>query len=553
MAQHGYFEAIDIIDSGAPYRLARAAATWRNFAEALRNAAGQLQGTADRVTAQYGTPYQNFGDRAAPLATWMTGVSTNADAVASGLSAASTTGSSAQTTMYQERYSVDQYVERIVGPEGVMSMGRASAIRFREAQAATRLNGAIDQWAAAYDAFQPGTIAPAPTRTTSGSAAGSGTATGSGATTGSGGGGGGSAALLSGGGGVAGRLTGSGTGTSGGAGSLVGSGGGGGTDFPDSSVVGPDGGDFAGWVRDPRTGFLIDPETGQEFDPVTGRWIDPVTGKPFGDVVQYATRMEGLNGGVNTGTGLLAGGGTGVGLSPLLSGSGGTGLAGLFGGILPPSLAATNPAASQLRQTATDSMAAKAYAAQQLALKEASQGGRPYLPPTQAGMLGFGGSRTGQRSRLVTEPGATWTSRAGRTGSGGAVEEEPLLGPGSRGAAGGRRGAAGRGGAFGMVEEEPLLGGSTAAGGSGRGAGRAGPRGRTAGLPGEPFEEGAGVTGARGGRGSGSAGSRAYLPPMQAGQAGHEEQRNRKRPDWLVEDDVWSADQQAGPAVLGED
>src|SRR5215475_3644282 len=246
MAQHGYFEAKDIIQSGEPYRLACAATTWRNFAEALRNAAGQLQGTADKVTAQYGTPYQNFGDRAAPLATWMTSVSTNADAVAGGLSNAATTGSSAQTAMYQEDYSFSQDVERIVGPEGAMSMGRASAIQFREQQAAAVLNSEIDKWTAAYDAFQPGTIAPAPTRTTGGSAgAGSGT-------TGIGGGSGG-AALLSGSGtggtGGSGSLVGSGGG--GGSGSSVGSGGAGGTDFPNSSVVGPDGGDFAGWVRDP--------------------------------------------------------------------------------------------------------------------------------------------------------------------------------------------------------------------------------------------------------------------------------------------------------------
>jgi hypothetical protein len=60
--------------------------------------------------------------------------------------------------------------------------------------------------------------------------------------------------------------------------------------------------------------------------------------------------------------------------------------------------------------------------------------------------------------------------------------------------------------------------------------------------------------GAAGGRGAGgAAGRRAYLPPMQAGQGGNERDRKRQRPDWLVEDDIWSAGTQAGPAVLGED
>src|SRR5262249_37449378 len=155
----------------------------------------------------------------APLANWLTNVSTNADAVASGLSNAATTGSSAQVTMYQEDYRYTQDVDRIVGPEDVMSMGRASAIQRRQAQAAAVLDGEMDRWAAAYGAFQPGPIGPAPTRTRSGSAA-----------TGTGGGTARPALLSTPAAGGGGRT-----------GSLVGGGGVGG-DFPNSSVVGPNGG-----------------------------------------------------------------------------------------------------------------------------------------------------------------------------------------------------------------------------------------------------------------------------------------------------------------------
>src|SRR5262249_37282264 len=111
MAHYGYYEAKDLLESGQPYTLTSVATAWRNFAEALRNASAHIQGTSDTVTAQYGTPYQNFGDRAAPLASWLTNVSTNADAVASGLSNAATTGSSAQVAMYQEDYRYTQDVD----------------------------------------------------------------------------------------------------------------------------------------------------------------------------------------------------------------------------------------------------------------------------------------------------------------------------------------------------------------------------------------------------------------------------------------------------------
>jgi hypothetical protein len=540
MANYDYWTAKDKLESGEPYSIESVATTWRNFAEALRNASGHLQGTADKVTEQYGAPYQAFGDRAAPVAKWMGNVSGFADTVASGLSKASTTGSSAQMTMYEEDYAFNQDVDRILGPEDALSVGRANAIQRREAQAATVLNGELDKWTAAYSAFQPGAIDAAPTRAggsgsdTGGAGSGSGSSGSSGSAQpissggdGNGSGGSGSAQPIS---------TGGDGSTKTGNGSVVGSG-----VFPGSSVVAPGDGDFAGWVKDPRTGFLIDPTSGQEFDPTSGRWIDPVTGKPFGDTEQYASRLEGLGGGGTPSTSLLGGGAQ---LSPTLAGGGGgsSGLAGLYGGLQPPSLAPTNPAALQLRQQAADSMAAKAYAAQQLALKEASQGGRPFMPPMQAGLPGGGGGggRAGLRRSLVTEPESTWTNRtrtavrnAARIGGG---PQEELLTAGRAGRLGKPGGGRGMGGAA----EEPLMypgSGTTAAGGRGG----AGARGQAA-----------GAAGRAGGAGSQS-GNRSYLPPTQAGQAGDEKDRRRRRPDWLVEDDVWSANIEGGPAVLGEE
>ncbi|WP_433062466.1 hypothetical protein [Dactylosporangium sp. CS-033363] len=541
MAGYDYYTAKTKLESGEPYSLESVATTWRNFAEALRNAAGHLQGTSAKVTEQYGDPYQNFGDRAVPVANWMSNVSGYADAVAGGLSKASTTGSSAQMTMYQEEYEFNQDVDKIVGPEGALSMGRVQAIDRREAQAAAVLNKEIDKWSAAYEAFQPGALDTAPTRAGSGGADDGGAGSGSG-TNGSSGG---AQPISSGGNGngngngaVIGTVGGVGAGTTTtGNGSQVGSG-----TFPGSSVVGPGDGDFAGWVKDPRTGYLIDPSTGQEYDPTTGRWIDPVTGKPFGDVEQYASRLEGLDGGGNP-TGLLGGNGP-LALAPTLGGGGGAGggggTGGIYGGLVPPSLDPNNPASAQLRQQAADRMAAKAYAAEQLALKEASQGGRPYVPPMQGGMAGgLDGGRGGanRRRSLVTEPESTWTNRArnlnratGRAGGGG-VQEEGLLASGRGGRAGGGRG---------MAQESMLGPGSSAAAAS---------RGRAGRMPGEPIEPGAGRAGGQGqGQGRG-----AYLPPTQAGAADERKDKRRKRPDWLVEDDVWSAHLEAGPRVLGED
>ncbi|TDC04389.1 hypothetical protein E1265_36005, partial [Streptomyces sp. 8K308] len=78
------------------------------------------------------------------------------------------------------------------------------------------------------------------------------------------------------------------------------------------SVLGPEGGEFEGWVRSPGTGHLVDPATGREFDPVTSRWVDPVTGLPFGEPATTTRPFAGIG----VGPGALAAG-VGLGLAGL--------------------------------------------------------------------------------------------------------------------------------------------------------------------------------------------------------------------------------------------
>ncbi len=192
--------------------------------------------------------------------------------------------------------------------------------------------------------------------------------------------------------------------------------------------VGKDGGEFNGWFKDPRTGFYVDPGTGREYDPSTQRWVDPVTGKPFGDATPYAARLEGLDGGGTSGGLLSSAGGASTASSgyaasdPLLltgttgsSAANGMARAGnslalnggaLFGGSLPPSLARSNPASSELALKAGNNMSAKGYAARVMLDREdaLASGRRPYLPPMQGGMGAAGGGGAagrGGRSSLA--------------------------------------------------------------------------------------------------------------------------------------------------------
>ncbi|MDT0318815.1 hypothetical protein [Streptomyces millisiae] len=160
------------------------------------------------------------------------------------------------------------------------------------------------------------------------------------------------------------------------------------------SVLGPEAGEFDGWVQSPNTGYLVDPATGREFDPGSGRWIDPVTGLPFGESTEYATRLSGLG----TGPSAMA---TGIGLAALGGGAGavggGGGLGGLYGGVLPPSVAHPGPAQQQVIREAQRNLGQRAAVAQRFAMREAAQGGRPFAPPPAA--MGAAGRSNGEGSR----------------------------------------------------------------------------------------------------------------------------------------------------------
>lgn len=371
-SDYDYEQAYEILQSGAPYALRSVARQWEVFSACVRQLSVQTRQISDEVTARPGAPYQAFGERAEPISVWLNNVADQAVAVVTGLNGAAEVGERAQMRADELHSTVNGHVTEDNGEPKAMTTTSSQIYEQAKQQAVREMNTAIDDWGGAYQSFDPGQLGAAPVRNGGDGSAGSAEAAGSAGDPGAAAGGGTTA---------------------------------------HSSVVGPQGGDFAGWVRDPRDGTLIDPASGQQFDPTTGRWIDPVTGRPYGDVQQYASRLEGLSGGV---PGLQLGGPGSVALGPL----GGGGVPGgavpglappLFGGTVPPSLNPVNPANARLSQQAANSMAAKAFAARQLAAREAAHGGRPYTPPMQGGA----GDRRRARAKssLVREPSSTWTGR----------------------------------------------------------------------------------------------------------------------------------------------
>ncbi|WP_432742993.1 hypothetical protein H7827_04935 [Streptomyces sp. JH002] len=293
--------------------------------------------------------------------------------------------------------------------------------------------------------------------------------------------------------------------------------------YPDARVLGPDRGDFAGWVQSPSTGFLVDPATGREFDPVTGRWIDPVTGRPFGEVTEYSARLSGLG----TGPGAIV---TGSGLAAVGGGAAAAGLAGLYGGTMPPSVGHTGPARGPMMQQALRNLSHRASVASGFAAREAAMGGRPYSPPPGAAAQrgAAAATRVGKQGgtqaagRLVP-PASTVrpnpaVASAGRAADrlGGARPAPPA--PGSAGRPG-QRTTAGRGAGTALREPAATWRGSRAADTAGRLAQQASP-GAAAAKP---------------------AGNR---PDRNSGES---------RPSRLTEDpSVWSSRRDALGGVLGE-
>lgn len=172
-------------------------------------------------------------------------------------------------------------------------------------------------------------------------------------------------------------------------------------------------------------------------------------------------------------------------------------------------------------------------------------------------------------------PAGTGTQYAPTAGPQGSGAFSPGAGTGTQGAGGGAPFGPGAGGAF-ARSAGPAAGaraGSARGSGGGRGSGGFGPTGSRgagglggvdgsgrgsagsgrgpSGFGGVPAEEsasrGAGPAGARGGAGSGMMGA-------GAGAGRREDDREHKRPDYLVEDpEVWGVGVYVAPPVIGED
>jgi hypothetical protein len=401
MGKYTIHEAYEKLMSATPYAQSSGGAMLRNFAAAAQLMAAHLRDTGASASSagDAGAATQEQAER---HASWFDQVATSATDAAGQLDALADQGNAHQATAQTVYSSYMQAVERDSGANA--SGWDDKAVIMQGANGSNTLSAAVDDWGAAYAGFKMPAPPPVPTtggaRPTSSGGASIGTqysgGTGTAPTTWSDGS---TATFIDRGPGVTGSVE-----------------------------VGTDGGDFAGWYRDPRTGYYVDPATGREFDPVTNRWIDPVTGLPFGEVTQYATGLQGLGGASTTG-GLLADttatAGTGVagltgagGFAGLFAPGNGTAVAGWYGGMLPPSLASGSAASSSLWQQAGRSLAVRQeVAASLLAREQAARAGRAYLPPMQGGMGGgAAGSRRGRPGYLTAEEAESrlFSSQTGR-------------------------------------------------------------------------------------------------------------------------------------------
>ncbi len=344
-----FAEACAIIASVNPGGIGAMATAFRALGTAAGTAGGTLAGSAETVGAQHGEPYAAYESRLAPVADWVRNLNQPATSTAASLDNAQNAAVTAQFVMAQQQAALARYGVSMAGRDPASA---AAAMAAAEAQALAVLNGEIAKMTAAFGAVQPPDPGTAPVH----GGGGGGTRTGPNATTGAT-----ATAMLAGTGGAGGNGVTSNTGM----------------------PTGPESGPFAGWVKDPTTGNLIDPATGREVDS-SGRFVDPVTGQPFGDPSQYASRLEGLQGGVSP---ALGGGPGSVPLAPAFSApapGGPAGFAPFYGGMIPPSLMGTNPAGAQLRQRAAQNLALRAETAQRF--NAIASGNPSAVPATRRGV-----------------------------------------------------------------------------------------------------------------------------------------------------------------------
>ena len=436
-----FAEARAQILSLRPATLRANAGEVRRFGSASISAGTTLRGSADRLGAQRGAPYQAYRERVAPTAGWLNDLGRPTADTGSALEGAAGAAERAQMVLAQQEEALARFA---VNPSTT-----PAALAAAEAQALAVLNQAIGEVSTAYAGILPPPPTPAPVVAAGPAAAGAGTGVGGalgGAATGL-------AATLPGNARAGAGTEGAGSGTGGAvAGAAAGV----------AASLGPTSGPFAGFVQDPTTGNLVDPGTGRQAD-ASGRFLDPITGEPFGPVSPFVSRLEGLEGGVSPVGGLLGGapgfgaaglapvggvgaagvgaGGVGAGFFPggalpFLTGGGGVGtaagrgrggtgaFAALYGGVVPPSLAGRNPAAAQLRQQAAENLGVMAGTAQrysaiasgQIASGQASPGA--YLPPMAGvGAAGSAGAaRRGRTGPRAAESSNVWGATGGAAG-----------------------------------------------------------------------------------------------------------------------------------------
>ncbi|GAB2886111.1 hypothetical protein [Streptomyces mayteni] len=382
-SEERFFGVVDDVYSAVHVRIYAAAGAWIALAGAGTAEGDRLSGAASDAVAEPGIGLAELADRIEGTASWTAGASEAARQIADQLNAAADASAVATERALELEAEFERAMETPAGPEEGNAAVQAADRQREERERLIREAEAVRDRLGLSIAQVRGAEVPAAPEGGEGSGGGSGGG-GAGAPDAGVGAGGGSA----GGHAVAAPLVQAANGSQIGAG-----------DYPHSRVLGPEEGDFAGWVRSPNTGFLVDPASGREFDPVTSRWIDPVTGQPFGEVTEYAARLSGLG----TGPGAIS---TGVGL-------GGTaaGLAGLYGGTLPPSVGHGGLPHGPVVQQAMNHLNQRATVASRFALHEAAQGGRPYTPPPGAAAHRPGTARApgaGTRQRLSAESPTTW-------------------------------------------------------------------------------------------------------------------------------------------------
>ncbi|ONK12457.1 hypothetical protein [Streptomyces sp. MP131-18] len=398
MTTDGDFKGIVAdIYSAAHVRILAAAGAWIALAGAGTSEEDRLSGTASAAQAETGVGLIELAERVEGTASWAGGAGAVARRIAEQLSVAGESSARATEEALGLEARYDEASETPAGPDVGMAAVSAAERQHEEKQKLIRAAEDVRARLGATIAQVTGGDVPA---APGGGAGGGGAGGGAGGSGGAGSGGGGAAGAGAAGSAGAAGHGGSGTLVQAANGAHVGVG-----DYPYSRVLGPDQGDFAGWVQSPGTGFLVDPATGREFDTVTGRWIDPVTGQPFGEVTEYATRYSGLG----TGPGTIAAGFGTAGAGAIGAGGTAAGLAGLYGGMMPPSVGHTGPARGQMVQQATRNLHMRATVAGRFALHEAAQGGRPFTPPPGAAASRAGGTgRGGAAGRRATaeSPGA---------------------------------------------------------------------------------------------------------------------------------------------------